>query len=120
MYEQNQFGQPEENASGTEPLDLKPTSGIGALIGAIIVILLLAFGALYFWGAKLNDVNKNPPPLILGNDTASSELSDASGFPPQQTSDEVVAINSDIQAMNIDQLNAQLANSLTAYESATQ
>lgn len=89
------------------------SSSTGPLIGALIIILLLAFGALYFWGAKLNDGNANPPPLILGNDTAIDESSDASaGLPPQQTSDDAAAIEADLQAMNIDQLNSQTATNL--------
>lgn len=34
---------------GSEP----KKSGVGALIGSIIVILILVLGALYFWGGKL-------------------------------------------------------------------
>ena len=98
-----------------------PSSGVGSIVGAIVIILLLAAGAFYFWGAKLNGGNDNPPPLILGNETASVESSDASaGLPPQHTSDEAAAIEADIQAMNIDQLNAQTNSSLEAYGTAAQ
>ncbi|MBI4079725.1 hypothetical protein HY414_00665 [Candidatus Kaiserbacteria bacterium] len=31
--------------------------GVGAWIGALIVVILLGFGALYFWGAYLNKKN---------------------------------------------------------------
>lgn len=96
-------------ASGEQPAYQSQSSGIGSLVGAIIIILLLAFGAFYFWGAKLNTGSNNPPPLILGDEAASDE---SSGLPPQQTSDEAAAIEADLQAMNIDQLNSQTTSDL--------
>lgn len=42
---------------------------MGPLFGAAIVIILLAFGALYFWGAHLNQQDENTYPLIPGNAT---------------------------------------------------
>lgn len=42
-------------------------SGSGALVGAIIIVLLLVFGGLYFWGAALNAENPQPLPLIPGD-----------------------------------------------------
>ena len=46
-------------------------SSIGPLVGAVIVIVLLAFGALYFYGEYLNSQN-NPQevPLIQGDISA--------------------------------------------------
>ena len=46
-------------------------SSIGPLVGAVIVIVLLAFGALYFYGEYLNSQN-NPQevPLIQGDVSA--------------------------------------------------
>ena len=32
-------------------------SGIGATMGIVIILVLVAFGALYFWGAYLNQKN---------------------------------------------------------------
>ena len=46
-------------------------SGVGPVVGAIIIIVLLAFGALYFYGEYLNSQN-NPQevPLIQGDISA--------------------------------------------------
>lgn len=41
-------------------------STAGPIIGAAIVILMLAFGAFYFWGAHLNRESQ-PLPLIQGD-----------------------------------------------------
>ena len=96
-------------------------SGFGALVGAIIIIILLALGAFYFWGAKLNTV-ENPPPLILGNDTASADISSdtSAGFPPQQTSDEADAIEADLQAMDLSVMDTQANVNMTAFAAETQ
>lgn len=116
MDENNQM-----NNQGTvsgERLSLQNKSaGTGSLVGAVIIILLLAFGAFYFWGAKLNQGDDNPPPLILGDETASDE---SSGLPPQQASDETAAIEADLQAMNIDTLSAQTANNLQGFQGSAQ
>jgi len=116
---------PVSETSQTPPVQPeKPTtrSGFGSIIGAIIIILLLAFGAFYFWGAKLNGTDTNPPPLILGNETAGADASSdvASGLPPQQTSDDAAAINADLEAMDFTQFDAQNDASLQTYGTATQ
>lgn len=100
----------ENNLNADQPAVSRP--GSGALVGAIIVILLLALGGFYFWGARLNGEN-NPPPLILGNDTASAEI-------PNDASDEAIAIAEDVQAMNVDQINSQANESMTAFVAETQ
>lgn len=78
--------------------------GAGALIGAAIVIILLALGALYFWGAKLDEAD-NPPPLILGDESAAAAESEPLAA-PTQGSDEADDIYSDISAMDVDQIAA--------------
>ncbi len=119
MDEYNKVNDMGQTSPPTQP---EKSSGAGSIIGAVIIIVLLAIGAFYFWGAKLNERNDNPPPLILGNETADTDLASdtAAGLPPQQASDDTAAINADIQAMNIDALGAQTASSLEAYDAATQ
>lgn len=82
-------------------------SGAGPFVGAVIIILLLALGAFYFWNSKLSEVNNNPPPLILGNDSADAGASSdlGAGLPPQGDSDTLESINADIEAMNIEQFS---------------
>jgi hypothetical protein len=48
----------------------KKKSGAGATVGTIIIVILMIFGALYFWGASLNaNSRNNQPPLIPGDAT---------------------------------------------------
>ena len=45
-------------------------SGTGAWIGIAIIVILLGFGALYFWGAYLNSRNSvDQLPFIPGDST---------------------------------------------------
>lgn len=46
-------------------------SGAGPIIGVFIIVALLTFGGLYFWGAKLNASNTDTLPLIPGDSSAS-------------------------------------------------
>jgi hypothetical protein len=40
------------------------TSSAGPIIGIVIIVVLMIFGALYFWGAQLNQEPQNPPAYI--------------------------------------------------------
>ncbi|HXK38674.1 MAG TPA: hypothetical protein VJ043_01120 [Candidatus Paceibacterota bacterium] len=96
-------------------------SGAGPFVGAAIIILLLAFGAYYFWSSKSGMVNENPPPLILGNDPAEDVSSDAAaGLPPQGNSDSPEAIESDLQVIDLNQFDAQIDVSLDEFEQNAQ
>ncbi len=43
-------------------------SGIGPVVGIVIILLLLVFGGLYFWGASMNRKTE-PLPFIPGDTT---------------------------------------------------
>lgn len=56
-------------------------SGVGALIGSIIIILILVLGALYFWGGKLQTNEKElnfdeSATAMNGTTSVSDEVSD--------------------------------------------
>jgi hypothetical protein len=58
-------------AHGVQAIETMPTpakrGGMGALVGAAIIVLLTAFGGLYFWGASLNaEAQQATLPLIPG------------------------------------------------------
>lgn len=48
----------------------KQRSGAGPIIGVFIIVALLTFGGLYFWGAKLNAEQSDTLPLIPGDTSA--------------------------------------------------
>lgn len=89
---------------------------IGPIAGAVIVIVLLVAGGLYFYGAKLNSQTANEMPYIPGDDymmpegsMPAAELeSDASaGLPPQSASDDTSSIEADFNAMNMQEMESQ-------------
>lgn len=43
-------------------------SGAGPIVGVVIVVILLVFGGLYFWGAQLNQEEETLP--LIPGDTA--------------------------------------------------
>lgn len=101
-------------ASGSQmppPVPEPQKHSIGPIAGAVIVILLLIAGGLYFWGAQLNK-QEDLPPYIPSNDTSFEDANvnltsdTGAGLPPQSQSDNVSAIEADANAMNIDQLNS--------------
>lgn len=47
------LARPKPSGEGGLPVH-QERSGLGSVVGIIIILVLLAFGALYFWGAYLN------------------------------------------------------------------
>lgn len=101
-----------------------PKSGVGPIAGAIVVILLLIAGGLYFWGAKLNEANRiDPVPYIPSEDALPSGGADSdtsSGLPPQGSSDDAAAIQADLEAMNFNQFESQTEADVNNFNQETQ
>jgi hypothetical protein len=101
-------------ASGSQlpptPMPQEPQkSSVGPVAGAVIVILLLVAGGLYFWGAQLNK-QAEVLPFIPSNDTTeeSTVTGDTSaGLPAQSESDDVSSIEADAGAMDMTQFESQ-------------
>lgn len=47
-----------------------PKTGAGPTVGIVIIIILFIIGGLYFWGARLNQQDQSPLPLIPGDATS--------------------------------------------------
>jgi uncharacterized protein HemX len=106
MDQINQQNNNEENRSdlGETPSEVaaRATGGkenkIGPVAGIIIVVIILIIGALYFWGKKLNE--KQPAaidPLVEKLNT-------------QNQSDEINAIETDLNNTNLNDLGESLDN----------
>lgn len=56
---------PLEHAQSTPPTaESKKPSGMGPLLGIVIILAMILVGAFYFWGRALNQRDSNPPPYI--------------------------------------------------------
>lgn len=67
---------PNENADRLLPPGDERTKGsAGAVVGIIIIVILMLFGALYFWGARLNAQSKQDqlPFIPADNSTGSAQ-----------------------------------------------
>lgn len=88
----------------------KGASSVGPVIGAIIVIALLALGALYFWGERLNNNGGVTPYILDDGYTVSPE---AEGWMPESSvSDEATAIEQDLAAFNTETLQEKIDSDL--------
>lgn len=86
-------------------------SGMGPIAGAVIVIALLVAGALYFYGAKLNQDAMNAAPYIPSDTSSDAMMEDSMmmeaegdtmvGLPPQSASDEAASIEAEFDAMDM-------------------
>jgi hypothetical protein len=89
---------------------------VGPIAGAVIVIILLVAGGLYFYGAKLNSQITDQAPYIPSDDylmpegsmpTGELQSDTSAGLPPQSSSDDVNSIESDFNAMNMNEMESQ-------------
>jgi len=103
---------PPEAPKGQEPNGgHKP---IGPIVGVVIIVLVLILGALYFWGARLNEIEKESSaeaPSIAPQDilAAPDPLEERLGV--QGASDEIDAIEQDLNILDttdLEGLDAEL------------
>lgn len=63
---------PENQSSQTTPRKTS-SSGNGPLFGAFIILIVLLFGAFYFWDEHLKLQARNSPPPYIPSDTGSGQ-----------------------------------------------
>lgn len=87
------------------------TRSIGPIIGIAIIIVVLIFGGLYYWGAQINkkrsldELNNTTPDMISKQeDTALQQLQS------QSASDEVLDIETDLEMTDLNNLDQELNN----------
>jgi uncharacterized protein HemX len=87
---------------------------MGPVIGAIVVIAILAVGGLYYWGAELRKTEMN-----MSNEQEYAPVEADESAPTAQelldvsTSDEISDIQTDLEASNFDALDAELEGDLS-------
>ncbi len=86
--------------------------GMGPLVATLIVLAVLVLGGVYFFLNK-QMVEPQTPPVILG-DTMPAPI--VQGDPAPSSSDTVNAIDSDIDATDLEQLDAEIDADLRAIE----
>jgi len=113
----NQIGHEEQGATPVAPNQTQaqpptpPTEksgGVGPMMGIVIIVILLIFGGLYFWGAYLNEQKQMDESLLF--DPSLNEDITGSGDEPAQ-------IESDLDAFDTADFEAQLEAELQEIES---
>jgi hypothetical protein len=105
----------EPNSNNVTPQENAPQQhGMGALVGTLIVLAVLVLGGVYFF---LNKQMPDPqvPPVILGDSTPAPAMENN---PAPSPSDTVSDINADIDATDLNQLDAQIDADLKAIEAS--
>lgn len=82
------------------------SGGKGPMVGIAVIIILLIFGGLYFWGASLNSAQLNEDTIF--DEAANNDIA--------APSDEPAQIESDLDTFNTDDFEAQLDADLEALE----
>lgn len=96
------------------PAEPEPPSVSGALIVAIIIVLVVILGGLYLWSMSLNQSYDESPsvtrPTAEENNEPESTQAEAevASQAAVSTSDELSPIEADLSATNLDSLDAEL------------
>lgn len=104
---------PEESYGITHTPD--QTRHLGIILGVLIVILMLILGGLYLWGSTLQNmegVETAPAARPTADQNNEPESTNAEAqvetFQALSTSNEIDAIQADIESTNFDELDAEL------------
>lgn len=92
-------------------------SFIGIILGILIIVLMAVLGGLYLWGAQLQQQLTAPLPELTptrpsdeeNNEPESNNAeADVQVLQTLSTSDEISAIEADIESTNLDTLDAEI------------
>lgn len=104
--DQNQPDMPEEMMKEESP---HQNSTLGPVVGTIIIVAVLVIGGLYYWGAQLNK-QVAVDETVTGEQIAAEPDASTEALGEQGTSDEVDAIEDDLNLTDLDDLDAELGN----------
>ena len=88
-----------------EPQENK--SSVGSIIGTIVIIAIIILGGLYFWGKRIEE-NKSKENLITNFTPGTEETAGTNTTNNIGASDELDAIDADLNATVLDGLDAGL------------
>jgi len=102
---------PQESQQESQSEQNQERKQMGPMMGIVIIIAIIVFGGLYFWGARLNDVQNeiDEIPLILGDEGSDITPTETTGDSPEN-------IEEDFDTTDIDALEAQIESDLSDIE----
>lgn len=116
IEELNTKQQPEggmEQAPAPEPQMMPEDGGgkksFGPIFGIIIIVILIILAGFYFWGNQLEDTAREEATTEeVGGDVDTTSSTDIGE--PLSTSDEIADIEADLDATDLENLDAELEN----------
>ena len=91
------------------------TKQLGIILGVLIVLLVLILGGLYLWGSTMSTgvletapEVEQPAPAENNEPANTSDDAQVQALDTVSTSDEISAIEADIENTNLDELDAEL------------
>ena len=88
-------GEPTSAEGGKKPM--------GPIVGVVIIVIVLIFGGLYFWGSQLSEEKE-----MTAEEIAAQEDTMLIKLQEQSASDEIADIEADLNATDLEGLDAEL------------
>ena len=105
--EENNFNQ---NLNTPQSSDSQKKS-IGPAVGIAIIVVIIIFGGLYYWGAKINSQEaKNLQESLTAEQIENQEDQTIEQLQVQSQSDEIANIEADLNATDLENLDQELEN----------
>lgn len=108
MNNENQAGEPTPQPPQDGGADqggesvAEEKKAMGPLVGIIIIVVVIVLGGYYFWTTQLNQEPMTAEEIAAEEDTATNALNE------QSDSDEVADIEADLDATDLEGLDAEL------------
>ena len=83
-------------------------SGIGSIIGTIIIIALIVLGGLYFWGKRVEE-SKLKQNLVSGTTAEPQVQNEAASIKSISPTDDISSIESDLNNTKLDNLSPEVS-----------
>ena len=98
------------------PVEQAPESAtekksFGPIIGIAIIVVIIIFGGLYYWGGKINTQElRDVQESLTAEDISGQQDESLESLQVQSTSDEIVDIEADLDLTDLEDLDAELGN----------
>jgi uncharacterized protein HemX len=91
--------------------DATDKKSIGPIIGIAIIVVIIIFGGLYYWGGKINNQElRNAQESITAEEISNQQDTSVESLQVQSTSDEITDIEADLDLTDLENLDAELGN----------
>ncbi|HEU4677717.1 MAG TPA: hypothetical protein VFS75_03300 [Candidatus Paceibacterota bacterium] len=81
---------------------------LGIILAILIIVLVIIFGGLYLWGRMLGSEAVAPAPIVNDEPETPRAAADATILDTTSPSDDLDAINADLESTNLESIDADL------------